>query len=254
MTIGVQPYFLRSLFSPGTHCSPLSWRLKRLSLVGIAGLALASCTPTSLVEQGIEKELPRYIGPAENYDVQIDGLSMSEGSADSVIAVGERVRPEGAPTIDRLSLDLKGVVYDRSTERLSQVDAAQLMAVIKTPDLVDFLEAYRNVEEAEIILYSPNEATLRIRPQIGDYAVPQGVTVDVSGELVGEGTQLRFEVREVRAAGINVSTLAASRLSTVINPLADLKNLPIDVEVTSVMVAGETIGLEVVGDPSSFSM
>lgn len=233
---------------------PFICRARTWVAVGFTSWALAACTPTSLVEQGLERELPKYVGPAESYDVDIKGLNINAGSADSVTAVGERVRPEGAPVIDRLALDLQGVVYDKSAERLTQVSDAQLTAVIKTPDLADFLEAYRNVNEAEVILRSPNEATLRIRPQLGDYSVPPGITVDVTGDLVGDGTQLRFEVSEVSAAGIDISVIAAQRLSNAVNPLADLKNLPIQVDITSVIVAGETIGLEVIGDPDSFSM
>ena len=233
---------------------PFTYRATTWITVGFTSWVLAACTPTSLVEQGLERELPKYVGPAESYDVDIKGLDVYAGSADIVTAVGERVRPEGAPVIDRLALDLSGVIYDKSAERLTQVNDARLSAVIKTPDLADFLEAYRNVNEAEVILRSPNEATLRIRPQLGDYSVPPGITVDVTGGLVGEGTQLRFEVSEVSAAGIDISAIAAQRLSDAVNPLADLKNLPIQVDITSVIVAGETIGLEVVGDPSSFSM
>ena len=76
----------------------------------------------------------------------------------------------------------------------------------------------------------------------------------MTGRLIGTGTQLSFEVDEVGAAGLDLSSMVAKRLSESINPLADLKDLPVSVEITSVMVAGESIGLEVVGDPKSFSM
>ncbi len=243
---------LKDAFRPG-----VAGRLRganRLAAIGLSSCLALSCTPANLVEQGIERELPKYVGPAETYDVDIEGLDISSGSAEMVTAVGERVRPEGSPVIDRLALDLSGVVYDKGVEKLTQVSSARLTAVIKTPDLADFLEAYRNVHEAEVILRSPNEATLSIRPQLGDYSVPPGLTVDVTGDLVGDGTQLRFEVTDVSAAGIDISVIASQRLSNAINPLADLENLPIRVDITSVMVAGETIGLEVVGDPNSFSM
>lgn len=215
---------------------------------------LTSCTPASLVEQGIERELPRYVGPADSYSVDIEGLRVKEGTAENVVAVGERVRPEGAPVIERLALELEGVEYDRTHDKLRQVAGARLTAVIKTPDLVTFLEAYRDVREAQVMLRSPNEATIRLRPQIGGLAVPRGITVDVSGQLIGDRTQLRFDVDEVSAGGIDLSAIAASRLSEVINPLADLENLPVDVEITSVIVAGESIGLEVIGNPSSFEL
>lgn len=222
--------------------------------VGLSGLTLAGCTPSNLVAQGIERELPKYVGPADSYDVDIKGLSVREGSAESVLAVGDRVQPDGAPVIERLALRLEDVTYDRKAERVSKVGTAQLTAVIKTDDLSDFLETYRNVNEAQVSLRSPDQATIRVRPQVGNFAVPRGITVDVSGQIVGEATQLRFEVSEVSAAGFDLSSLAARRLSDVINPLADLQNLPVEVEITSVVVAGETIGLEVVGDPSSFEL
>ena len=230
------------------------WILAGTASLGLIAFGIVSCTPASLVEQGIERELPKYVGPAENYDVQIKGLKITSSSADSVIAVGERVQPEGAPAIDRLQLDLQGVVYDRRQEKLSQVDAARLTAVIKSYDLADFLESDRNIRSAEVILRSPNRATLRIQPDLGNFILPKGVTVDVTGTLIGEGTQLSFEVDEVSAAGLDLSSMVARRLSDLINPLADLKELPISVEITSVIVAGESIGLEVVGDPDSFSM
>jgi len=220
----------------------------------LAGFLLTGCNPANLVAQGIERELPQYVGPADSYDVKINGLKVQAGSAQSVVAVGDRVRPEGAPVIERLVLELQDVVYDRAAERLSEVGAAKLTAVIRTDDLADFLEAFRNVQEAEVMLQSPDQATIRLRPQIGNLSVPRGVTVNIRGELVGEATQLRFEVSEVRAAGFDLSAIAARRLSDAINPLADLSNLPVEVEITSVIAAGETIGLEVVGDPRSFEL
>jgi len=217
-------------------------------------LLVTGCSPANLVAQGIERELPKYVGPADNYDVDIDGLKVREGSADRVVAVGERVRPQGAPVIERLALELDDVVYDRSAESLKEVGNARLSAVIRTNDLVDFLETYRNVREAEVLLQSPDQATIRLRPQVGNLSVPRGVSVNVGGQLLGEGTQLIFEVDTVSAGGFDLSAIAARRLSDVINPLADLQNLPVDVEILSVIVAGETIGLEVVGDPSSFDL
>ena len=233
-------------------CPSVRWAT--LAVVGLSSFWLTSCTPSNLVAKGIERELPQYVGPADSYDVKIKGLKLSNSSAESVVAVGERVRPEGAPVIEQLTLDLQNVVYDRNTDRLSEIGGVTLTAAIRTDDLVNFLETYRNVREAEVMLRSPDEAIIRVRPQIGNLAVPRGVTVDVTGRLVTDGTQLRFDVNRVSASGFDLSAIAAQRLSDLINPLADLHNLPIKVKITSVIVAGETIGLEVVGDPGSFAL
>ncbi len=234
-------------------------KIPRLSVpswvvMGATAIALSGCNPANLIAQGIERELPNYVGPADHYDVKITGLNLRSNSAESVLAVGERVRPEGAPVIDQLRLRLEDVQYDRTAERLSQVGSARLNAIIKTADLVNFLEAYRNVRSAEVVLRSPNYATLSVRPQLGDFSLPAGIAVEVTGQLIGQGTQLTFDVNRVTAAGIDISSVAAGRLSALINPLADLQALPIEVTITDVSVAGDTIGLEVVGDPGSFSL
>jgi hypothetical protein len=246
---------LKALYPPtGLLRSMPHVRCNVIGALALVGLISAGCSPANLVAQGIERELPQYIGPADSYDVKIEGLKVQAGSATNVLAVGERVRPEGAPVIERLALEMTDVVYDKSAERLSQVGGVKLTASIRTNDLNDFLEAYRNVREAEVTVQSPDLATIRVRPEIGNLSVPPGVTLNVSGQLVNDGTQLRFEISEVSAAGFDLSAIAARRLSDVINPLADLQNLPIDVEITSVIAAGETIGLEVVGDPTSLAL
>ena len=222
-------------------------RSLRLSLV-LALLLCAGCVPTGQVERGLERELPKLLGPADRYDVEIDGLRARSGEAEHVTVVGERVRAEGAPVVDRLELDLRGVRYDRDEERLERVESARATARIMAPDLADFLEAQRNVRDAVVTLRAPDEATIRVRPELGGVALPRGVEVEVTGRLGVDDGRVRFAVSEVEAAGLNLGSAVARRLSESINPLVDLTDTAAGLRVTDVRVEDGVVRLDAAGD------
>ncbi|MEM8810416.1 MAG: DUF2993 domain-containing protein [Cyanobacteria bacterium P01_G01_bin.38] len=225
----------------------------RLPLVLMAAFVVG-CLPVGPIERRIESQLPKYLGPADAYDVEIEGLRVRNNEADRILAVGSGVRPEGAPVLERLELDLRGVAYNRNQGRLESVDSAQAAVQITEEALATFLESHRNVQEASIDLQTPNAATVRIRPTFSGFAAPPGVTVDATGQLVGQGTQVSFSVSEVKAAGIDLGDGAAQRVSEEINPLVDLADLPVILTVKDVRVEADMIRLEVTGDPTSFQL
>ena len=227
-------------------------RLGQTTVVVAMGL-MASCTPAGVVERQIESQLPRYIGPAARYDVEIEGLRVRANEADRLTMVGERVRPNGSPVIDQLSLELEGIAFDRDTERLTQVLAAGASARVKADDLAAFVIQDPNIRTAAIALSSPNRLTLEVAPVIGSFPVPDGITLAVTGELLGSGSQVRVNVTDVRAAGVNVSGVAAEQRNQILNPLVDLSDLPVALTVKSVSVVDDSVILEVMGDPASFS-
>ena len=220
----------------------------------LACTLLTGCTITGQVEQWIARELPDAIGPADAYTVQIEGLRARAGAADRVLVTGTRVRPEGAPVLDRLDLELRGVQYDRRAERLDRAESAVATARLLPADLNVFLEQNRNVREAMLTLRAPDEATLRVRPSIGGFSVPAGVAVELTGRLVSTGGQVAFEVATLRAAGLNLGSGAAQRLSDAINPLVDLTDAPADLRVTSLRVENGALLVEATGDPSGLRL
>lgn len=213
-------------------------------------LALFSaCAPsTSQVERGLERELPRVIGPAEHYDVEIEGLRARSGEAARVVALGERVRPADAPVVDRLEVELRNVRYDRRGKRLERFESAVATARITAADLGAFLETQPNIESAAVTLTEPDQASVRVRPKLGGLALPPGVTLDVVGRLVGAGDEIRFEVSEVRAGGASLGSGIVRQIGAMINPLIDLGDLPVVVDITRVQVEQGALRLEATGE------
>ncbi len=212
------------------------------------------CSSTGLVERELERELQKLIGPADHYDVEISGLRARSGEAARVFAVGQRVRPEDAPVVDRFELDLRGVTYDRGEKRLERVDSAYATARITAPDLAAFLEAQGNVRDASITLREPDEATIRVRPEFGGIALPHGIEATVTGRLEADGGRVRFVVSDVEAAGLDLGAAAARRLSDAINPLIDLSDTEVRLQITSVRVENGAVLLEATGNPTGLRL
>ena len=208
----------------------------------------AGCVPTGQVERGLERELQKLIGPADRYNVEIEGLRARSGEAEHITVVGERVRAKGAPVVNRLVLDLRGVTYDRGEKRLERVDSAYATAQITASDLAAFLETQRNVRDATVTLRAPDEATIRVRPEFGGVAFPRGVTAEVTGRMEAADGRVRFAVAEVEAVGFDLGSAAARRLSEAINPLVDLSDMASGLRVTDVHVEGGAVRLDATGD------
>jgi hypothetical protein len=221
----------------------------------LSSLLFTGCVPsTGQIERGLEAELPKLLGPADRYDVEIEGLRARSGEASRVTAVGERVRLREAPVVDRLDVELLGVKYDRGEDRLERVERASATARITPLDLADFLEAHRNVREAAVTFAAPNRATIRLRPEVGGIALPRGVTVEVTGRLEPAGRRLHVEVTDVSAAGVSLGRAAASGLADLVNPLVDLSDSPADLRVTDVRVEDGVLRLDATGNPTGLRL
>lgn len=224
-------------------------------LPGVRGLALliilaAGCSPISgRVERGIEDELPRLIGPADVYDVQIEGLRARSGEARSVAVTGQRVQPEDAPVLDRLDVTLYGVAYDRVNNRLERVDSTWAVAYIRAADLATYIEGHPNVSEATVTLHEPDSATVRISPELAGFSFGN-IPVVLAGRIeVAEG-RVAFNVSDLRAAGANLGDSAARRLSEAVNPLVDLTDTRIRLQITGVRVVNGEARIEAIADPT----
>lgn len=222
---------------------------RRLVLI-LAVISLTGCTP--IVENSLKQQLSKKIGPAKNYDVKIDGLELGTGEADQVAIVGQRVQPQGAPVIDRLTIDLRDIKYNRKEKHLERLVGIAATAQIKASDIATFLETQRNLPNTSVSLWPPDRATVRVRKDLSllGRKLPVGLTADASGQLSKTNDRIYFTVSDVRAAGINLGDQPAQLLSQAINPLVDLSDLPLDVSIKTLRVENNTVQIELTGDPA----
>ena len=219
-----------------------------LSVLAAVALAAAAsgCSVDGRVESEIEAALPAAIGPADGYDVEVDGVSLSAGTAERVRIEGRRVARDDAPVIERLSVDLRGVRYDRASKRLEGAESARATVRVLPRDLAPYLDQRRGLERTEVTLTPPAGLTLRTQGEIGDVRLP--VAAEVRGRLAARGGTVHLDVERVGAAGISLGGGLARRLSDRVNPVLDLTDERLALRVTAVRVTRDTLVLDATGD------
>jgi hypothetical protein len=222
----------------------------RVSTTVVACAALlAGCQATDdRVEARIERELPDLLGPADRWEVDVEGVESDASGADAVDVIGYRIRPRQGPVIDRLSIELRDLRYDRDARRLERAESARATAWINGADLADFIERQGGVRDATVTMSAPDSLFLRVRPELGGLLVPPGANVEIVGTVEGRGPYLEYDVADVHAAGLDLGDWGSRRLTRLINPLIDLSDLPLRLDVTAVRVEGRTVRLDAEGD------
>lgn len=232
------------------------FRLPVLVFVAAGALvAAAGCAPaTGQVERSLERELPRALGPADRYDVRVTGLQLRNGHAERVVVRGEGVRPNDAPRLARLDVELHGVTVDRRRERLERVDSTHAVVRVAAVDLARYLEEQRGVREASVTLHGADQGTLRLRPDLPGLPVPRSASVELEGQFLVEGGAVRFEVERVLAGGMDLGPMAARRISEEINPVLDLRRQRGAFRVTALRVDADALELNGTADLAGLAL
>lgn len=226
----------------------LNWQRVAASLIVFMIGACVTTFLDSRLEHTIRKELPRLVGPADRYDVDVSGARVSGEIADleNVHVVGARINRPKTPVIDRLEVDLSNVVVDRKEKRLKSLSAANAQARMLATDIAAFLDAKPGLDNVNVTLHPPDEITISAQPSIARYALPKAAMVKVRGRLVVESNEVNLEVIDLRAAGFSVGAIPKLVLEKVLNPIIDLSALPVPSQVTSVTVT-EAVLVEATG-------
>ena len=219
-----------------------------LMLTLLTVLLLTGCAPTeSIVERGIQRELPRIVGPAERYEVDVGGINLLSGQAQRITAVGTRVQPEGAPLLERVDVELRDVTYNRREKRMERVGHALITAQVTDAALTAFLETHRHLQEVSVTLEPPDQVAIRARPELSGIEIPAGLNLSVAGRLIRAGQEVNYEISEARAVGIGLGNSVAGALTEAINPLIDLSKVPVVLEVTEMRVQDGAISVSATG-------
>jgi hypothetical protein len=220
--------------------------------VVVCAVLLAGCHATDdRVEDRLERELTTLLGPADRYEVDVQGVESDASSADRVDVIGYRIRPRQGPVIDRLSIELRDIHYDRDAKRIERAETAHATVWLTAADLGDFIEAQDGIRDATVTLGAPDSVFLRVRPELGGLPVPPGANLEVVGTIEGRGSYLEFDVSDVHAVGLNLGDWGSRRLTRLINPLIDLSDLPLRLDVTAVHVEGRTVRIDAEGDATT---
>jgi hypothetical protein len=199
-------------------------------------VATTACSPylDARAEAALRDALLRVVGPAESYDVRVSGASLDGSRFDRVRFVGRRIARADAPVLDRLELDLQGVVVDRAAKSLTAVAATRVELQLKGADLAVFLSRW--LGEPQVTLSPPDRIAVVGTPRIGGIALGGAGGAELQGRLVGAGTQLFLAIDRIRLGRGEAPPLARVVVERAINPIFDVAEAPLPARLDAVEI------------------
>jgi hypothetical protein len=213
-----------------------------------ASLATTACSTylDARAEAALREALLRVVGLAESYDVRVSGASLDGSRFERVRFTGRRIARADAPVLDRLELDLQGVVVDRAAKSLTAVATTRVELQLKGADLAAFLGQW--LGEARVTLAPPDRIAIVGTPRIGGVAFGGVGAAELQGQLLGHGAQLFLTIDRIRLGRGEAPALARAFLEHAINPIFDVAEAPLPARLDAVEVgADDTIRIAASG-------
>ena len=225
-----------------------TWPANRGATLLSLALWLTGCATVvdTRVEQLIAAELPRVIGAAARYDVNVDGARETGEIIDirRVRIVGERVERAGSPVLERIDVTMIDLVVDRKEKRLQSLGTADASALLLPADIAAFLDTRPGLDNVQVALFPPSEITIETQFALGGFALPRSTGARIRGRLLASDGRLIMEIIDLRVAGFPVGTIPSIVAEKLMNPLVDLSAMPAKARVTSVQVMPDAVLLK----------
>jgi len=218
-------------------------------LAVLVAVLVAACASVldERAASALREALTRAVGPAASYDVRVSCASLDASRFERVSVVGGRVARARAPVIDRIELELHGVVIDRQEKRLVALADSRGELRVRAADLTAFLGQSGWIDDAAVTLAAPDRIRVSGRPRIAGIALVAGGGVVIEGRLSSTGTQLRLALDRVRIGDASAPALVRAVLEGAINPLFDAAEHPLPAQIDAVEVDTEALRIAVSG-------
>ena len=218
-------------------------RLPLLAVFVGALLLVASCASVldARASAALREALIRVVGPAATYDVTVSGASLDGTRFDRVHLVGTRIARPQAPVLDRLDLELTGVVVDRAEKKLSAVATSRAELQLRGADLADYLRRW--LADPVVTLSAPDRIDLVGAPRLGGIELGAGLDAEIGGRLVAAGTLLRLSIDRVRLGRNDAPGFVRGVLDRLVNPVVDVAAYPLPARIDAVEIEGDAIRL-----------
>ena len=197
---------------------------------GLTGCGVGQ-SPQSIVAHKIADALPRVLGPAAHYDVQVTGgvLGLAQGRAKHVHITGQDVRVTPTVTLDTLTLDADDISFNEQTHTVQKVGKTVFAAALGQAHLSAYLaQARPNLQVT--LLENSLQAALPI------HFGPLQTVVTVRGTLapteMGSDT-VGFIADRARLGVLPVPAFAVNAALEAVNPVLDLSQVKVPIAVQS---------------------
>ena len=217
--------------------------------------ALAGCqSAQTTAAHKIADALPRSIGPAAHYDVQVEGdtLALTRGRARRIHVVGQEVQVAPDTTLDVLDIDAHDVSFDTDAKKINKVGRAAFRGTVGQQNLTQYL-AHRR----------PLVAGLSVRLQAQDVLAEAPVSVaglhttaKISGSLAPDPAQpdhLNFVADAASLGRLPIPAGLVNYALNEINPVFDLSHVTVPITLERASVLNNQIVLQGTANLNNYS-
>jgi hypothetical protein len=208
----------------------------------LTALLVTGCTRTAekKAESEINKVLPRYIGPANEWKTRIKGDSMGavmRGRIRSVQIDGKGVRVSPDLPLEDMHLEFDEVEVDTKAGRLKSIGSASFTCRVRDVILDRYCRQLRKDINGLEVRFDSDNILVSAKPDaLGIIQVP----VTVGGKLVPQGeSKLLFSPNQAKVSIVPVPEPVVDYLVGKLNPTIDLSHLIVPLRVQRANVEGK---------------
>lgn len=226
--------------------------LRLASFVSVGALvALTGCghPVQETAAHKIANLLPSLLGPADHYEVQVDGdpFALARGRARAVHIQGLRVRLSPALTVETLSADATDVSFDRDTRRLDHIGRAVFSATLTQEQLAAYLGRTKSLLPGLVVTLRQTDVEAHIPVTV----LGLHTTVFLAGRLApdaGDPSRLDFVADGAQVGVVPLPAGLANIALDQLNPVVALTGLKVPLSVTGASVSGSRLTLSGTAD------
>lgn len=222
-------------------------------IFGVLLLLVSGCAGTTqLAEREIVRAAPRYIGPADRYEADVQGLQAS--NAEQVRVTGYGVRPVPDIVLRQLVLTFRDVDYQRQPFLVTRIGSADFSAQITDDAVNRYLTSQIAQRTTQLRLSDVRVSFLSNEVRVAGIATVggQALQVTTTGTLQPQGSLVLYQPRAITVGNTALTQEIGTAVSSYVNPLFDLARLPFTPQLRTITLAPGVATLTGTGDPRQF--
>jgi len=210
----------------------------------MVGSLVAGCdglSPQTTVAHKIANVLPRWIGPAEHYDVKVEGdaFALGRGHVRRVQIDGSNVQLSSTVSMDRINIDAHDVSFDRKARTIHRIADVSFTGQVDQGNIDRYLTKARPDLHDVVVRLRSNDVEVSTPVTVRGYTT----TVSVSGTLrpsVEAANKLDFVANGGSIGIVPVPARLVNVAIDEINPVLDLSRLRFPIAVKGVDIHNGT--------------
>jgi hypothetical protein len=215
-------------------------------LLGVGIIACGCGSPAQeTAAHKIADVLPQVIGPAQHYDVQVDGdpFALTRGRARAVHIQGQEVQIAPTLTLDTLNVDARDVSFSRETRRLENIGSTSFTATLGQTNLSAYLAQAKPLLPGLVVTLGESDVQVRVP------VVLLGIqtTAALTGTFIPSTSEVGKLDFQTDSAHLGIVPLPSALMNLAIgqiNPLVDLTHLRVPLNVSHVGVVRSHLTLD----------